>query len=234
VSEHVFVEGHDPNLKGNAAELGIAFEASRLGLTVLKPLTEHERYDLVLGIGDRLMRAQCKWAERRGDVIKLRIRSSWHSPTRGYVLSTYSRNEIDVIAAFCPDPRSCYLLPIEQFEGQSMVHLRLGPARNGQRAALHFASQYELGAVAQLAERRGGTAKAGGSNPPSSTPRSDSHEAVGAHEFRNRFGWYMQRAAGGERFLVTRRGHAFVRLLPAQEPADQLSTAPIRLPMKRR
>ena len=45
----------DPNLKGNAAEFAIA-EASTLGLTVLKPLTEHERYDLVLGIGGELLR----------------------------------------------------------------------------------------------------------------------------------------------------------------------------------
>jgi prevent-host-death family protein len=37
---------------------------------------------------------------------------------------------------------------------------------------------------------------------------------VGAHEFRNRFGWFMQRAAAGERFLVTRRNKPFARLLP--------------------
>ena len=53
----------DPNHKGNVAELAIATEAARLGLSVLKPLTEHERYDLVLGIGGRLCRVQCKWGE---------------------------------------------------------------------------------------------------------------------------------------------------------------------------
>jgi PD-(D/E)XK endonuclease len=52
----VFVPGteHDSNHKGNVAELAIAAEAGKLGLSVLKPLTEHERYDLVLGIGDQL------------------------------------------------------------------------------------------------------------------------------------------------------------------------------------
>jgi len=43
----------DPNHKGNVAELAIATEAARLGLSVLKPLTEHERYDLVFGINGR-------------------------------------------------------------------------------------------------------------------------------------------------------------------------------------
>jgi len=38
---------------------------------------------------------------------------------------------------------------------------------------------------------------------------------VGAHEFRNRFGWYMERAAAGEEMRVTRRGRPYVRLLGA-------------------
>ncbi|MEA2309095.1 MAG: Antitoxin Phd YefM, type toxin-antitoxin system, partial [Thermoleophilaceae bacterium] len=92
------------------------------------------------------------------------------------------------------------------------IYLRLDPTRNGQRAGLHFADDYPLGAVAQLAERLGGTQEAGGSNPPSSTPSDDSPTVVGAHEFRNRFGWYMERAAAGEEIVVTRRGKPQLRL----------------------
>ena len=40
---------------------------------------------------------------------------------------------------------------------------------------------------------------------------------MGAHQFRNLFGWYMQRTAAGERFFVTRRGKPYVRLLPARD-----------------
>jgi prevent-host-death family protein len=35
---------------------------------------------------------------------------------------------------------------------------------------------------------------------------------VGADEFRNRLGWYMERAAAGEVFNVRRRGRPYVRL----------------------
>ena len=42
---------------------------------------------------------------------------------------------------------------------------------------------------------------------------------VGAHEYRNHFGWYMERAAAGESFLITRRGKPYARLSP---PRDQL------------
>jgi hypothetical protein len=98
------------------------------------------------------------------------------------------------------------------------VQLRLAPARNGQRAALHFAEQYRLGAVAQLAERRRGTAEARGSNPLSSTTRdcdtAPTAEGVGAHEFRNHFGYFMERAAAGAVILIRRRGKPYARLGP--------------------
>jgi prevent-host-death family protein len=39
---------------------------------------------------------------------------------------------------------------------------------------------------------------------------------VGAHDFRNRFGLFMQRASLGEKFFVTRRGKPHVVLGPAE------------------
>jgi prevent-host-death family protein len=39
-------------------------------------------------------------------------------------------------------------------------------------------------------------------------------EEVGAHQFRNHFGFYLERAAGGTEILVNRRGRPHVRLCP--------------------
>jgi prevent-host-death family protein len=39
---------------------------------------------------------------------------------------------------------------------------------------------------------------------------------VGAHQFRNHFGYYMERAEAGEAIAVTRRGKPIVRLLAHQ------------------
>lgn len=209
----------NPNHKGNAAELAIAAEAARLGLMVLMPMTEHERFDLVLGIAGKLMRVQCKWASRRGEVIKVRFDSSYHSPTRGYVRTTYGVDEVDAIAAYCHEVGKCYLLSIGEFAGRRAVHLRLGPARNNQRASLHWATAYEFpGAVAQLEERRHGMAEVRGSSPLSSTADPSaptSAESVGAHEFRNRFGFYLERAAGGGEVMISHRGRPYARLVPA-------------------
>ncbi len=211
----------NPNHKGNVAELAIAAEAARLGLSVLKPLTEHERYDLVLGIGGQLLRVQCKWASRRAEVVQVRLSSSYHSPTRGYVKTTYGSDEVDAIAAHCHDLGRSFLLPIDEFAGRTMVYLRLGPARNNQRASLNWATDYEFpGAVAQLAERSNGIRKVRGSIPLSSTSSSDplARTVVGAHEFRNRFGYYLERAAAGAEIAVTRHGRPCARLVPAVNP----------------
>ncbi len=55
-----------------------------------------------------------------------------------------------------------------------------------------------------------------GSSPASSTPEADDTTTVGAHQFRNHFGYYMERAEAGEEILVTRRGRPTVRLVPHQ------------------
>lgn len=215
---------HDPNRKGNAAELAIAYEAAKLGLSVLKPLTEHERYDLVLGVAGRLLRVQCKWASCRDGVVRVRTSSSYHSPTRGYVKSTYMAEEIDALAVHCGDLDRNFLLPVDLFAGRSTVYLRLSRTRNNQRAALNWAADYEFqGAVAQLAERPNGIREARGSNPLSSISSeealasseevADNIVNVGAHQFRNHFGHYMEQAAGGAEIVVSRHGKPFVRML---------------------
>jgi prevent-host-death family protein len=214
----VFVE-HDPNLKGNVAELAFAAEAARLGLSVLKPLTEHERYDLVLGLGGRLLRVQCKWAAKRGEVVCVQSSTSYHSPTQGYVKTTYGPAEVDAVAGYCQDLDRCYLLPIELCAGRNQIHLRLSRARNNQTAAINWAANYELGAVAQLEERRHGMAEAEGSSPSSSTPSlipggSPLKDSVGMDEFYARLAHYVRRAEDGEPTSITRWGRLVARLVP--------------------
>jgi prevent-host-death family protein len=205
----------NPNHKGNVAELAIAAEAARLGLSVLKPLTEHERYDLVLGIAGRLLRVQCKWATRRGGVILVRLGTCYHSPTRGYVKATYHAHEVDAIAAYCHDLRKCYLLPIDKFAGRNAVHRRVERARNNQRASVHWAAAYEFpGAVAQLEERRHGMAEVRGSSPLSSTSDGRAPDAVGMDRFYARLAHYVRAAEAGGEVVVTRWGRPVARLVP--------------------
>ena len=129
--------------------------------------------------------------------------------------TSYAPTEVDAVAAYCQALDRCFLIPVAAVGGQRQMYLRLEEARNGQRAAVHYAAEFSFGAVAQLEERRHGMAEARGSSPLSSTRA----EAVGADQFRNRFGWYMQQAAAGHTFEVSRRGRPFARLGPPGPPA---------------
>jgi prevent-host-death family protein len=205
----------DQNIKGNVAELAIAAEAARLGLTVLMPMTEHERYDLVLGIAGRLLRVQCKWGSCDGETIQVRLTSAYHSPTRGYVTRTYTPDEVDAVATYCEATGKCYLLPIERVAGLGLFTLRLLPARNNQRASLNFAAEYEFpGAVAQLEERVAGSDEVRGSSPLSSTTQDVVTDGVGMDRFYARLAHHVRRAEAGGEVVVTRRGRPVARLVP--------------------
>jgi prevent-host-death family protein len=57
-----------------------------------------------------------------------------------------------------------------------------------------------------------------GSSPLSSTP-SPPEIHTGCHDFRNRFGYYLERAATGAEIAISRRGRPYARLVPAA-PVD--------------
>ena len=150
------------------AESAIACAATKLGFGVLKPLAEGERYDLVLDLRPALVRVQCKWAVRRGQVVEVRTGTNRRGP-EGFIRTTYAQGEIDAIAGYCEELDRCYLLPIEMAAGRSAFYLRLAPSKNNQRIGINWASDHELGAIAQLGERSAGSRKVVGSSPTSST-----------------------------------------------------------------
>jgi prevent-host-death family protein len=169
-----------------------------------------------------LLRVQCKWGSlnRSSGVICVRVGGSRHTP-RGYVTSTYSADEIDAIGVYCGEMEAVFLVPVDVVAGKRQLHLRLDPPRNGQRACINLAERYRLGAIAQLGERSAGSRKVAGSSPASSTASPQAEIVVGAHQFRNHFGYWMQRAAAGDEVLITRRGRRFARLGPSD---PQLAT----------
>ncbi len=163
------MQGLSPSQKGAAAELAIAARAVELGVVVLRPMGEGVRYDLVFDVGGNLIRVQCKWATLKDEVVSIPTRTCRHTPRDGYRRTTYAAHEVDLIAASCADLQRIYVLPIGLAAGQTFFHLRLAPAKNNQRRRVHWAVDYELGAIAQLGERLTGSQKVAGSSPASST-----------------------------------------------------------------
>ena len=77
----------------------------------------------------------------------------------------YTPDEIDAFAAYCEELDRCFFIPIERFPNASQIILRLSPTRNNQRRGINWADDLDFaatigrqGAVAQLEERRAGSA----------------------------------------------------------------------------
>ena len=161
------------NQKGVLAEAAIAKEAAKLGIIVLRPLDD-ARYDLVLDLPTGLMRVQCKWAVRNGDVVVIRCRTCRRGRD-GLIHGAYKQGEIDAIAGYCAELDTCYLLPLSLSVDRAAVQLRLAPTLNNQRRLINWAKDFEfeatlgaLGPIAQLGERVSGTHEVVGSIPTGS------------------------------------------------------------------
>ena len=96
--------------KGAIAESAIVHAATKLGIGVYVPFSDGERYDLIFDLGRRLVRVQCKWAPRQGDVVIVRAYSCRRTAD-GLRRRGYGAEEIDAIAAYCPELDRCYYLP---------------------------------------------------------------------------------------------------------------------------
>jgi hypothetical protein len=135
--------GLTPSQKGAAAEAAITSAVIQLGLTVLRPLCEGRRYDLIVDLEPRLVRVQCKLARRTRGVLAIRLQTSRYTPN-GYVRGCYSATEIDAVGAYSHELATCYLLPIGLVAGRSSLHLRLEPTGNNQADGINWARDYEL------------------------------------------------------------------------------------------
>jgi prevent-host-death family protein len=214
----------DSNRKGAIAEMKIATAATELGIPVLRPMSEHGRYDLGFELGDRILRVQCKWGalDAAGTLIIVNL-TSYRLTFSGQHRTRYAEHEIDLLAVYCGALDRCYLLPSALVAGRSQISLRLSQTLNGQRACVTLASDHDFaGAIAQLGEHLRGTQGVAGSSPASSTP---SAVDVGCHEFRNHFGYYLERAAAGDEIRISRRGRPYARLVPAEPVQPALAAA---------
>ena len=217
----------DSNVKGAVAEQAIVLAATKLRVPVWKPVAEHGRVDLVLDVGGRLWRVQCKWGRlnRDGSVIVVRTGGSWLSPTSGYVRSTYTAEEVDLFGIYAGELDRCFLLPASVCAGKHELYLRLTPARNGQKSCITLADEFDFaGAIAQLGERSAGSRKVVGSNPTSSTS-PDQPIVIGSNPFRDKLGYWLERVATGEEVIVTHRGKPRIRLSPASLPQSTMPLA---------
>ena len=213
----------DSNTKGAVAEQAIVLEATKLGVPVWRPVSEHGRTDLLLDVSGQLLRVQVKWGRLSParDVVIALLRTSRCTP-RGHVRGTYSEDEVDLFAVYCDELDRSFLIRASEVAGRQHVSFRLTPCRNGQRSCINLADDFTFqGAVAQLARARRWQRRGQGfESPQLHLPEGDpapqlpgrAPVAINADTFRNGLGHWIDRVAAGEHLLVTRRGKAMMRV----------------------
>jgi hypothetical protein len=135
-----------PSQKGAVAEAAITLMAIQAGLTVIRPLCEGRRYDLVIELEPRLLRVQCKLARRLPGVLSVHASTCRLTPG-GYVRTSYTANEIDAVGVYSPHLHRCFLIPIDEISGRREVHLRLDPTKNNQADRIKWARDYQFPVV---------------------------------------------------------------------------------------
>ena len=121
----------------------VAADLMRRGYKIAFPYGEDWDYDLIVCRDEKLERVQVKHSCSDGEVIRVKCFS--HSLTKGKVRSTkrYTAETIDWLAIYDPTSDCCYYVPAAELgAGRSSLHLRLTPARSGQRQGINLAADY--------------------------------------------------------------------------------------------
>ena len=143
MSEARRVPALHPKTKGDVSEAHIVARLLEVGRTVLKPVGDNARFELVIYDEGRFQRVQCKTAYpdlRARNVLKFPACSSSNHARKG---KRDYRHDCDLFAVWSPLTRKVYLVPVEEC-GTSEASLRLAPAANGQSSRIRLASEYEL------------------------------------------------------------------------------------------
>jgi hypothetical protein len=134
---------------GERSEAIIMGKLSESGYTVLKPMSDNLRYDLLIEDDEgKFWRIQCKtgWLENDGDYIEFKTASTYYHTRAGrtdHGRKDYN-GQIDYFAVYSPDTKKVYLVPIDHVKTMTSAMLRLVPTKNKQEKNIRWAKDYEL------------------------------------------------------------------------------------------
>lgn len=114
-------------------------EFIKLGINVLSPYGDCERYDFVFEYKGTFYKVQVKTS--KGDVDAFHFSAKSNTKVKGKTMHRhYTKEETDFFATFYNN--KCYLIPINEIGGSKK--LRINTPANGQIENISFAKNYEL------------------------------------------------------------------------------------------
>jgi hypothetical protein len=128
---------------GDRTEAIVVAALVRRGYRVLRPMSANQRYDLVIDLGGRFLRVQCKTGRLRNGAIVFSTRSCRSNRNRTYVRS-YTGDEADVFLVYCPETDRIYAVPVGDRGVLKAASLRVTAPANGQVKGIRWAADHEL------------------------------------------------------------------------------------------
>jgi hypothetical protein len=127
---------------GQRSEAAILAAFIERGFEVLMPWGTNHRYDMVLDLGDRFLRVQCKTGRLKRGAVEFNAHSVRVNTnanfTRDYV------GEIDYFAVYCSATSNVYMVACDSATPTSVVALRIDAPRNGQLRRVRWAADHEI------------------------------------------------------------------------------------------
>ncbi len=126
---------------GQRSEGAIIAELVRRGYHVLVPFGVNQRYDLVIDVDGRFVRAQCKTGRLRAGSVVFATRSVL-SNTRRSICRDYA-GQADLFLVYCPETDGVYVVPVKE-ASMSHMSLRVEPTSNRQAQGINWARDFQL------------------------------------------------------------------------------------------
>jgi PD-(D/E)XK endonuclease len=137
---HVLPSSHPVDI-GQRSEAAILAAFVERGFEVLLPWGTNHRYDMVLDLGERFVRVQCKTGRLKQGTIEFRPHSV-RSNTKHVLVRSYI-GEVEYFAVYCPATQGVYMVPCDETTRRQTT-LRLEPAANNQIKGIRWAADHEL------------------------------------------------------------------------------------------
>lgn len=132
------------NEKGELSESKIISCLLEHGYSVSIPFGNNQPYDLIMDDGRDLKKIQVKTGRLRNGVIlanACKTEKNWKDKKSSSV--KYSKSDFDLLAIYCPDTKSTFLIPFEDISSSKMS-LRVEPTKNGQLYDIKWAKDYKI------------------------------------------------------------------------------------------
>jgi hypothetical protein len=133
--------GHHTKEKGDLAVFKAEADMASQGWMILRPMTEHAPFDIVIYRNCKFLTVQVKYTAMRNGKIEVKLSSCW-GDKHGTHLVPIDCKIVNVYAIYCPDTDKCYYFRTKDFTKQCWVFLRIEEPRNNQSKNIRYASDY--------------------------------------------------------------------------------------------